>query len=396
MRNLGKLLILLVISFLSTSVSARAEDAVLEAVGGAQVVAVKRGGQDLKLKKGDPLLVGDELTTDRATAVDIRFPDKTIIRVGANSSYKLEEEAKSPLHRLLSGIVRVLVPPKPEKGGEVRFRMNTPEGTIGVRGTEFVVIRSTGETTLKGLEGEVLFGPENAKFENAAAFVMVKRGFESSVKKGGRPSAPREYALPAYLKAIDGKQSVFGALAARQGGERRARAAVTAASAAPVVAAAKVAPVPPRGKRMSSAPVPKLEQKKMSPDERLFLAAGMGVLPDAKAAVKEEANVNAKHEEGNTPLHAAAVESKFDMMKYLLSVGANVNAKNNSGHTPLMIVALETGDAVAATALIDAGANVKEKDNNGRTALDIALARQAEVKKQWDDIVLLLQDEMAK
>jgi hypothetical protein len=153
MANTFKSLILLAI-FIVSGPMAWGAGALLEAVGGADSVTVQRAGKELQLKKGDTLQMGDEVVTNKSTAVDIRLEDKTLIRVGANSSYKLEAEAKGLLHRLLGGIVRVLVPPTGDKqAGFDRFRMSTPEGTIGVRGTEFVVIAAKGLTTLKGLEG---------------------------------------------------------------------------------------------------------------------------------------------------------------------------------------------------------------------------------------------------
>ena len=378
--------------FSVTGSAAFAAGALVEAIGGSDSVSVQRAGKELKLKKGEKLEMGDEVVTGRSVAVDIRFEDKTLIRVGANSSYKVEAESKGLMHRLMSGIVRVLVPPSPEaKTGFDRFRMNTPEGTIGVRGTEFVVIAAKGQTTLKGLEGEVLFGKSGADFSQAGSYVSVKKGFQSSVGSGGNPAAPSAFPLSSYLKEIDGRGGVFGALSARSGSQVKARSGVVA-KAEPK---ALVAPTPlkPRMKAMSIGTKKEdAKQAEQDPDDMLFFAASMGDIEKVKAAIKKGADVNSKHVNQNTALHAASVQSKYDIMKLLIENNADVNAKNQDGLTPLMVVAFETGDAVAALALIDGKARVDEKDRNGVTAYDLAKDNYDKNKEVYAEIFQLLSE----
>jgi hypothetical protein len=395
MANLYKSLILLVIFSMSGQV-ALAAGALVEAIGGADAVSVQRSGKELTLKKGDSLEIGDEVVTGRNIAVDIRFDDKTLIRVGANSSYKLESESKGLFHRLLSGIVRVLVPPSPDsKVGFDRFRMNTPEGTIGVRGTEFVVIAAKGQTTLKGLEGEVLFGASDADFGKEGSYVSVKKGYQSSVSKGGKPLAPSPFPLAKYLKEIDGRGGVFGALSARTGTPVKARSAVVAKAAPKAVAAPT--PLKPKVKAMSmGTKKEEAKEAEQDPDDMLFLAASIGDIEKTKAAIKKGADVNSRHINQNTALHAASVQSKYDIMKLLVESGADVNAKNQDGLTPLMMVAFETGDAKAAVLLLDSKARVNEKDRSGVTALDLAKDGYEKNKEVWQDIFDLLTEESKK
>ncbi|BAO99930.1 ankyrin repeat-containing protein [Wolbachia endosymbiont of Cimex lectularius] len=51
--------------------------------------------------------------------------------------------------------------------------------------------------------------------------------------------------------------------------------------------------------------------------------------------IRENANVNAKDKNGNTPFHLAAINGKIDVVKVLLKYNADVNAKNNEGRTAL-------------------------------------------------------------
>jgi hypothetical protein len=400
MKGIYKLLILGTIFFSSGIVWAG--EAILETIGGAEQVSVKRAGQDVKLKKGDALKIGDELITDKSTVVDIRLSDdKTLIRVGANSSYRLEEESKGFFHRLLTGVVRVLVPPtKDAKAGSVRFKMNTPEGTIGVRGTEFVVIRNGEETTLRGLEGTVMFGPLGANFSDEKSFEMVSRGFMSTVKKGSKPGKPHSFPLGKYLKEIDSKNGIFGALADRKGNMMRSRSAVGASQApAPVMAKAEVPKIKSLGSQLK---VAKPNDKPMDDNAALFLAASVGDVEKAKALIKKGADVNSRHADGARPLHAAVVNEKHDMVTFLLENGADVNAKNNSGETALIMIAFETGNAATALILTEAyKADVKLKNRGGFNALEVARFKLGEQKdedgkKKYEELVKLLEEEMGQ
>ena len=48
-------------------------------------------------------------------------------------------------------------------------------------------------------------------------------------------------------------------------------------------------------------------------------------------------DVNAKDENGNTPLMAASIEGHFEKVKVLLDNGADVNSKTVQGYTALTV-----------------------------------------------------------
>lgn len=62
------------------------------------------------------------------------------------------------------------------------------------------------------------------------------------------------------------------------------------------------------------------------------------------------------------------IEDYRELIAFLILNKADINAKNNQGQTPLM-VALKNGDIDAFNALTAGGADVTIKDNNGKTAL---------------------------
>jgi hypothetical protein len=404
MRSVYKSLILG--AFLSLSAtSAFAAAAVIDAVtgpGAAPSVQVKRGGTNLSLKKGDELKPGDELTTDRAVAVDIRLEDRSVIRVGVNSSYRLEEDsaAKKLFHRLLSGIVRVLVP-KGEKNGAIKFEMKTAEGTIGVRGTEFVVIREGGETQLKGLEGEVTFGSAGANFNETARFVPVRGGFESRVKAGAAvPAVATAFDLDAYLRTIDSTDGPFKGLAKRKGASA-AKTRSAEPAKAPVVAAAPAASAPRVSMKAQLAKEVKKEAPKNDPNGKLFEAARRGDEKGMAEALKAGADVNKPFALGATALHAAVLSDKEDAVVFLIKKGAKVDARDQQGRTPLMTVASDGGKPSLVIALQESGAKQDLTDVDGKTALNLAeeslsLATEQDKKDMFQAIVDELREKEKK
>ena len=64
--------------------------------------------------------------------------------------------------------------------------------------------------------------------------------------------------------------------------------------------------------------------------------------------LKHGANVNAKDDNGSTPLHWAAAKNAHETAEVLLKHDADVNAKNKEGWTPLFIAASENAHETVA------------------------------------------------
>ncbi|KAL7943334.1 ankyrin repeat-containing domain protein [Trichoderma barbatum] len=90
--------------------------------------------------------------------------------------------------------------------------------------------------------------------------------------------------------------------------------------------------------------------------------------------IEEGADVEAKDNDGNTPLSRAAYWGKSEAVQLLLANNANIEAKNNSGDTPLGRAAFR-GNLEAIQLLLVNNANIEAKSNSGNTPLGRAAFR---------------------
>ena len=109
----------------------------------------------------------------------------------------------------------------------------------------------------------------------------------------------------------------------------------------------------------------------------LYIACSKANVYALEKMVEHGADLNYDFSEYNAvPLvHYALSYKQFiknedyrELIAFLILNKADINAKNNQGQTPLM-VALKNGDIDAFNALTAGGADVTVKDNNGKTAL---------------------------
>jgi len=90
--------------------------------------------------------------------------------------------------------------------------------------------------------------------------------------------------------------------------------------------------------------------------------------------LERSALVNAKNDDGSTPLHWAARNSQAHNMRLLIAYGSDINALNAIGESPL-VEAICYGNADCVKLLLARGALVNTKDSGGDTPLACAAGR---------------------
>lgn len=200
----------------NSSFGAVKSTALIVKVDGTGVAKVRRQS-GVETVAGAPmeLAQGDKLTTDPETMVDIALFDGTLVRVGFNSEYKIESATSKKgivqwVFSMAKGSIRALVEKSSDKK-TTRFRVNTPAGTMGVRGTELMLEHSpeTNRTKLFTLHGLVNFGALNCDAKNKC--VGVSGGKMSAIKVGQEmPDVPRDF---------NAKEILTGEVAAQAGNQ---------------------------------------------------------------------------------------------------------------------------------------------------------------------------------
>ena len=92
-----------------------------------------------------------------------------------------------------------------------------------------------------------------------------------------------------------------------------------------------------------------------------------------EALIKAKADANARNKDGWTPLmFAASFNSNPAVIETLIKAKADVNARYKDGWTPLMAAAQFNSSPAVIEALIKAQADVNARDKAGKTAFDYA------------------------
>ncbi len=94
-------------------------------------------------------------------------------------------------------------------------------------------------------------------------------------------------------------------------------------------------------------------------------------LENTEHLIASGADVNARDDQGYTPLHLAAAADSAEVVRLLLDSGAEIDAVNNKGETPLNhAVGGPWIDPNTLVLLRDRGADPYRPANNGQSAID--------------------------
>jgi ankyrin repeat protein/L-ascorbate metabolism protein UlaG (beta-lactamase superfamily) len=104
----------------------------------------------------------------------------------------------------------------------------------------------------------------------------------------------------------------------------------------------------------------------------VFEAARAGDVARLKALIDGSPElVNARNEEGDTPLHTAATAGRTEAALYLIGRGADVEARNSADQSPLLYAAY-VGDAALVDTLVARGAKFDYQDARGNSPFHFA------------------------
>lgn len=106
----------------------------------------------------------------------------------------------------------------------------------------------------------------------------------------------------------------------------------------------------------------------------LWAAAQQGNTHDCESLIEIGADVNWKHQDGDTPLLAACRRGHTETIALLLAHGADSNICGTDSFTPLH-VSTRRGDAESVNVLLNANTSTTARTKEGQTALDIARAK---------------------
>ena len=90
--------------------------------------------------------------------------------------------------------------------------------------------------------------------------------------------------------------------------------------------------------------------------------------------VAARADLEARNQDGSTPLHLAARDGAAEVVTTLLEAGADLEARDAIGRTPLHRAGARFGspDPFVVAGLLDAGADPNTRDNDGKLPFDYA------------------------
>lgn len=141
-----KMLILcFIITMLLPCLAIGQESAIGKIKTGKGEIAAIRSGETITVSIGDPLYQNDTIRTGEDSSVGIIFEDNTILSLGPKSEIVIDEYVFAPEKDLLSMAARMIRGTAAYMSGIIgkqspeTVKFQTPDATIGIRGTHFLV-----------------------------------------------------------------------------------------------------------------------------------------------------------------------------------------------------------------------------------------------------------------
>jgi ferric-dicitrate binding protein FerR (iron transport regulator) len=180
MMPFGKRQVVLFIFLIAAFVSyAQAQPVIAKAILIQNTVTIESPKLNpIKIKRGSVLSLSDTIRTGENARAIFRFNDGTLLTLGSNSEIKIQTftvttEHKKGVFEFVKGALRI-VTGAITKTDTPHFNVNTPMGSIGIRGTDFwggnlsddgsvdvLLIKSEHSLEVKNQFGSVLLQQDN-------------------------------------------------------------------------------------------------------------------------------------------------------------------------------------------------------------------------------------------
>lgn len=108
-------------------------------------VAVSRSGKEMSVNIGDLLYQNDTIRTGEESWVGIIFEDNTVLSLGSKSEIVVDEYVFAPQQGRLSMVASIVRGTLSYLSGIIgnqspeSVKIHTPDATIGIRGTKFLI-----------------------------------------------------------------------------------------------------------------------------------------------------------------------------------------------------------------------------------------------------------------
>lgn len=183
-----KKIILTLIFLFPTIILANVSVAKITALKGS--AQIEQGSQSRVAKLGADLFKNDKIITNSNAKVQVIFKDETIITIGKNSEFSVDEfisdgAASEVKLSLFKGAMRTITG-KIGKANPSKFKVKTKTATIGIRGTNFVVVATPGSDMVACTLGAITVTGNSGTVE-------VSSGFMTQIAPSGDVSPAQEF-----------------------------------------------------------------------------------------------------------------------------------------------------------------------------------------------------------
>jgi len=178
----------LLLSFLSTYAMAANSIAGAVAFATGKPIATNSEGSKRTLARGKNILSGDAIKTGKGL-LHIRFTDGSFMSLKPNSQLTLDEYffngnddgSERQILSLVQGGFRTISGVIGKKHRE-NYRLQTPQATIGIRGTKYHIDVDNGLTLYMGEDGAIIIYAETGTYQITAFEVATLGGKDNLIK----------------------------------------------------------------------------------------------------------------------------------------------------------------------------------------------------------------------